>query len=87
VIGEKKDGANAQDKELDEYALLIRQLATDNQLLLVDLRRLFGDDIALKNDTNQASGVLTTDGVHLNEMGNQLVAEAFVNALYSLQQP
>ena len=37
---------------------------------------LFENYIQEHNFNDVESGILTTDGVHLNEMGNRLVAEA-----------
>jgi lysophospholipase L1-like esterase len=84
VIGEKKDGTNEQDKELDTYAGIIRKLATDNQLPLVDLRKTFMDYYASNNPENLPKGILTTDGVHLNDKGNAMVAEAMWKAVKAL---
>jgi lysophospholipase L1-like esterase len=42
---------------------------------LCDLRQAFLDYLVKNNTANKASGVLTTDGVHLNDAGNQFVAE------------
>jgi len=75
VIGEKKNGANEMDAELDKYAAEIRKLAAGNQLPLVDLRSLFTAYGSTNNTTDSDKGVLTNDGVHLNAKGNQMVAE------------
>lgn len=75
VIGEKKNGGNEQDKDLDIYSDAIRKLAADNGLPLVDLRKQFTAYDAAHNAANEKQGVLTTDGVHLNASGNNLVAE------------
>ena len=74
VIGEKKNGANEMDQELDKYAEEIRKLAAEHNLPLVDLRSLFTAYDLANNPQDVAKGVLTTDGVHLNDKGNQLVA-------------
>lgn len=74
VIGEKKNGANEMDAELDKYAGEIRKLAADNKLPLVDLRSLFTAYNLSNNTTDSEKGVLTVDGVHLNDKGNQMVA-------------
>jgi lysophospholipase L1-like esterase len=74
VIGEKKNGANAMDADLDKYAAEIRQLAVVNKIPLVDLRKVFTDYNQANNTNDAEKGVLTTDGVHLNDKGNQLVA-------------
>lgn len=74
-IGEKPDGLNALDAELNAFSDLIRQLASDNNLILCDLRTIFMQYATEHNLSKQSEGILTTDGVHLNALGNQLVAE------------
>jgi lysophospholipase L1-like esterase len=39
----------------------------------------------LYNTTDKSSGVLTTDGVHLNDVGNKLVAEHVMAKLLDLK--
>lgn len=75
TIGEKNDFSNSQDGDLNAYSKIIRGLAQKNNLPLVDLRKLFLDYNLKNNPDNKAKGILTTDGVHLNEKGNQLVAD------------
>jgi lysophospholipase L1-like esterase len=75
TIGEKTDFSNPQDGDLNEYSKTIRRLATKNNLLLIDLRKLFFDYNLSNNPENKTKGILTTDGVHLNAKGNQLVAD------------
>jgi isoamyl acetate esterase len=76
AIGEKTDFSNSQDGDLNEYSKIIRGLAAKNNLTVVDLRKMFLDYNLKNNMDNKTSGVLTTDGVHLNAKGNQLVAGA-----------
>jgi len=81
VIGEKKDNANPQDKDLNAYSNVIRKLAAAYNCTLVDLRKAF---VKYENENNAAdkeSGLLTTDRVHLTEKGNQLVADEMMKAL------
>lgn len=81
TIGERPDNTNPQDGELNFYANLIRQIAQKNNCPLVDLRKSFIDYNLANNKQNKDRGILTTDGVHLNEKGNQLVAEEMLKAL------
>lgn len=76
VIGEKTDNSNPQDGDLNAYANIIRRLTVKNNLKLVDLRKDFLDYILNNNPGNEASGILTTDRVHLNAKGNQVVAQS-----------
>lgn len=75
VIGEKTDFSNEQDGDLNRYSTIIRSLALKNNLPLVDLRKAFLEYNLVNNTANKESGILTTDRVHLNAKGNQLVAE------------
>lgn len=75
AIGEKTDFSNSQDGDLNEYSKLIRILAQKNNLPLVDLRAKFLEYNLKNNPDNKDRGILTTDRVHLNEKGNQLVAD------------
>jgi isoamyl acetate esterase len=81
TIGERTDFTNDQDGELNHYANLIRQIAQKNNCALVDLRKAFLDYNMANNKENKDRGILTTDRVHLNEKGNQLVAEEMLKAL------
>ena len=75
TIGEKTDFSNPQDGELNEYSNIVRNLAKENNLKLIDLRKLFLDYNLTNNHDNQDKGILTVDGVHLNDKGNGLVAK------------
>ena len=75
VIGEKKDGTNEADADLNKYAEGIRTLAAKNNVPLCDLRKAFTAYEATNNTEDKEKGVLTTDRVHLNDAGNKLVAE------------
>lgn len=78
VIGEKKDGTNEVDADLNKYAGGVRELATKNNLPLCDLRKAFVDYEAANNTEDKEKGVLTTDRVHLNDAGNKLVADTML---------
>ena len=75
AIGEKTDFSNEQDGDLNQYAIYIRELATKYKLPLCDLRKVFLAYNLQHNPDNKDRGILTTDRVHLNEAGNQLVAD------------
>lgn len=78
VIGEKKNGANEMDPELDKFSETVRQLSAKNNLPLVDLRKLFTAYDLENNTEDAAKGVLTVDGVHLNAKGNKTLADALL---------
>jgi lysophospholipase L1-like esterase len=75
VIGEKKNNENEMDADLDKYSGAIRDLATKNNLPLCDLRTFFKEYDAANNPDNKEKGILTSDGVHLNALGNQTLAD------------
>lgn len=75
VVGEKKDGTNELDADLNKYAEGIRGLAAKNNLPVCDLRKIFADYEAKNNPEDKEKGILTVDRVHLNETGNKLVAD------------
>ena len=75
VIGEKNDYSNQQDGDLNKYSQIIRDIAKDLNLPVCDLRALFHLYEVNNNTANADKGILTSDGVHLNEAGNKFVAE------------
>jgi lysophospholipase L1-like esterase len=75
AIGEKTDYSNEQDGDLNRYAIIIRNIAKNNNCALIDLRKLFLDYNLANNKDNKPNGILTGDGVHLNAVGNKKVAE------------
>lgn len=75
AIGEKTDFSNQQDGDMNHYSNIIRNLAARNNLPLIDLRKSFLEYNLKNNPENKDRGILTTDRVHLNAKGNQLVAE------------
>lgn len=81
VIGERYDQSNPQDGELNLYANWIRKYAEAHQIKLVDCRKLFLDYSAKNNPKQVDKGILTYDRVHLNDAGNQLVADAIWDAI------
>jgi lysophospholipase L1-like esterase len=84
VIGEKFDATNENDGDLNAYSNIIRKIASDNQCKLIDLRKAFMSYEEKNNIENKASGVLTTDRVHLNEAGNQFLAETMWETIKTL---
>lgn len=75
VIGERTDFTNQLDGDLNLYSNIIRSIAKQNDLDIVDLRHAFLEYNKKNNPENKESGILTSDRVHLNDKGNQLVAE------------
>ncbi len=81
VIGEKSDGSNPLDKMLDEYCDVSREVAVETGSHLIDLRKAFLTHLKAANAKQQESGLLTSDGVHLNAEGNQFVAQQMVQGI------
>jgi lysophospholipase L1-like esterase len=81
VIGEKGANKNELDEDLNKYSQIIRDMAAKYGLAVCDLRRVFTEYLAQNNKENKEKGILTTDGVHLNDAGNQLVAEEMLKIL------
>jgi lysophospholipase L1-like esterase len=72
VIGESTE--SPLNTILNQYCDVIVRLASLYNLPFVHLRQVFNDYLTLNNKENMYSGILTTDGVHLNSVGNALVA-------------
>jgi len=81
VIGERYDHSNTQDGDLNLYSNWIRQYAAQKNIALVDCRKLFLEYSAKNNPKQVDMGILTYDRVHLNDAGNQLVADAIWEAI------
>jgi lysophospholipase L1-like esterase len=81
VIGEKADGTNKLDPQLDEYSAITRKVAKDENVPLCDLRKAFLEHLKANNPGNKERGVLTSDRVHLNDAGNRFVAETMRKCL------
>jgi lysophospholipase L1-like esterase len=75
VIGEKVDYKNWLETDLNNYSDVVRNLASQHNLPVVDVRKHFLEYNLINNPENLEAGILTTDGVHLNDRGNELVAE------------
>lgn len=81
AIGERTDFSNELDGDLNKYSSIIRSVAQKNNCGLIDLRQAFLQYNLANNKENKESGILTTDRVHLNEKGNQLVAEEMLRSI------
>ena len=86
VIGEKIDSSNELDGDLNSYSNIIRSIAKSHNIPLIDLRQAFLNYNLKNNKENKESGILTTDRVHLNEAGNQLVADDMWKVIKTLSR-
>jgi hypothetical protein len=84
VIGEKTDGSNPLDTMLEEYSEISREVALETGVTLVDLRTKFIRELKIKNADQLTQGILTTDGVHLNDAGNQFVKDCMLPTIESV---
>src|SRR5436190_1596799 len=74
-VGEKHDGTNKDDRKLDEFAEVERQVARAMKVPLNDLRKAFVEHWKKNNPDNKPNGILTYDGNHFNDAGHRFVAE------------
>ncbi|HRP56746.1 SGNH/GDSL hydrolase family protein [Agriterribacter sp.] len=77
VVGEKKGFVNELDGDLNKYSEIVRNIAKSKNVELIDLHKNIIDYINKHNPENKSSGILTTDGVHMNDEGNRFLAEQF----------
>lgn len=80
-IGEKHSGENALDTELDRFSGIIREVAAELKAPVCDLREAFASYSSEHNPDDLDKNILTTDGVHLNDKGNHLVADMMMEKL------
>jgi isoamyl acetate esterase len=74
VIGENRQ-ENPKNPMLDEFSQIAQNVAAAQSVIFCNLRQAFMDYLATHNVADAGQGILTTDGVHLNAAGNQLVAD------------
>ncbi|MEM9379118.1 MAG: GDSL-type esterase/lipase family protein [Planctomycetota bacterium] len=75
LIGELPRGRNELDRMLSDYVAAARRVAAGERRTLCDLHAAFRDHVRVfREDPEADRGCLTTDGVHLNDAGNVLVA-------------
>jgi len=77
TVGEKKDFVNELDGDLNKYAEIIRTIARNKNVELIDLRKAMVSYLGTNNNANTYNGVLTLDGVHMNDKGNRFLANQF----------
>ena len=81
VIGEDVESDEEVNIRLQEYAQIIRRVAEKKEVHLCDLRKSLETYLSRNNPNNDADGIFTTDGVHLNEEGNRFVADFMIQEL------
>lgn len=81
AIGEKTDFSNELDGDLNKYSAIIRRIAAEQKVGLLDIRKQFLVYERAHNPENLDKGILTYDGVHLNDAGNLFVAQLMATAI------
>lgn len=66
---------NTQNKKIDEFNEYLKEFTTRNNIQYIDVNKVFKN--TLKQYDNPIN-ILTVDDVHLNDMGNKLLAETIV---------
>ena len=75
------DTMDIMNKDLDAFSDVIRNLSSEFTIELLDFRKKFKDYISENNTKNLSKGILTYDGVHLNNQGNKLIADEMIKFL------
>ena len=75
------DTMEIMNKDLDAFSDVVRNLSSEFNTELLDLRKKFKEYISKNNYQNMPKGILTSDGVHLNNEGNKLIADEMIKFL------
>jgi lysophospholipase L1-like esterase len=86
VSTENIDSESADQQKLDSYAKICRQVAQNQSASVCDLRQAFLEHLRANNPDKKHHGILTYDGVHMNEAGNRLIAEQMSLAIAAAAQ-
>lgn len=81
VNGESFDPKHESQVKLEGYCELTRKVAKKSDSKLCDLRRAFVETLEQQHASKRGNGYLTYDGVHMTEIGNQLIASQMARAL------
>lgn len=84
VVGEDPDSNTPVNQLLIEYAEISRTVAKTSGVPLCDLCSAFVKYLRSNNPQKLYEGILTTDGVHLNDQGNLFVANVMLDNLRPL---
>lgn len=87
VIGEDPGSDAPVNQRLMQYASISRQVAESSGVHLCDLRTAFEEYLREHNTDKRYEGLLTSDGVHLNEAGNHFVAAFMMRNLHAVLEP
>ncbi len=62
-------------------AEVVRKIALEEKLTLCDVHEAFVERLAKVNEENKHAGNLTYDGVHMNQAGNDLLADRVADGI------
>lgn len=80
MIGE--DAENDNNRKLEEYNAFLRKLAVEKKCLIADLGSAMKSQVAAEIAEGRTAGtLLTVDGVHMNPLGNIMMASAILKTL------
>ena len=80
VIHEELDGP--ENAKLVSYNAALRDIAHKHHAIFVDFQKPFHDLIsAYRKETGARDLLLTVDGVHMNPLGNRIMAYTILNGL------
>jgi lysophospholipase L1-like esterase len=79
-IGERYDGGNAYDAQLDVVNQEIANIAAANGIPFINMRQVWKASEYQFNPASAFAGVLTSDGVHPNAFGAQIVEGTFIRS-------
>jgi lysophospholipase L1-like esterase len=78
MIGE--DPANPHNQKAVAYNEILRSIAADKKCLLADLNAEMRSSLETASYSGRGDNQLTTDGVHMNPMGDQMMAVGILKA-------
>ena len=88
VLGELEFKKNLYDEILYDFIEKIKDISLERKLRLIDVNEIFQkyyqmNEVELKKHYRSGlyCGALTKDGVHLNEDGNKLLGEIFIESI------
>lgn len=79
LIGEKTNGSNSLDRDLEDLSDVIRQVSQEQECQFLDLRKHAIDYLKKHNPNQKSHSILTIDGVHLNDNGNRFLARTIAH--------
>jgi len=92
LLGEKPDGTNSKDPQIDTFSEICREVAEDTQVTFLNIREacisyLQNHNYILNPDGTisipYTQGILTYDGVHPTDLGNDLLADHISLGIYN----